>query len=108
MRNCAKSAFRNQLDNIQDLYVHYLHEAEHMSTVNISFNPDLLRQIDEVAQEESRSRSELLREAARAYIERKRRWAQIFKIGAQTAKSRGITPEDLEQEIRSYRASQQK
>ena len=79
-----------------------------MSTVNISFNPDLLRQIDEVAQEESRSRSELLREAARAYIERKRRWAQIFKIGAQTAKSRGITPEDLEQEIRSYRAGQQK
>jgi CopG family transcriptional regulator/antitoxin EndoAI len=79
-----------------------------MSTANISFNPDLLRQIDEVAQEESRSRSELLREAARAYIERKRRWAQIFKIGAQTAKSRGITPEDLEQEIRSYRASQQK
>ncbi len=79
-----------------------------MSTVNISFNPDLLRQIDEVAQEESRSRSELLREAARAYIERKRRWAQIFKIGAQTAKSRGITPEILEQEIRSYRASQPK
>ena len=108
MQNGAKSAFRNQLDNIQVLYVHYLHEAEHMSTVNISFNPDLLRQIDEVAQEESRSRSELLREAARAYIERKRRWAQIFKIGAQTAKSRGITPEDLEQEIRSYRASQQK
>jgi CopG family transcriptional regulator / antitoxin EndoAI len=79
-----------------------------MSTVNISFNPDLLRQIDEVAQEESRSRSELLREAARAYIERKRRWAQIFKIGAQTAKSRGITPEILEQEIRSYRAGQPK
>ena len=79
-----------------------------MSTVNVSFNSKLLRQIDEVAQEESRSRSELLREAARAYIERKRRWAQIFKIGAQTAKSRGITPENLEQEIRSYRDSQQK
>jgi len=76
--------------------------------VNVSFNSKLLRQIDEVAQEESRSRSELLREAARAYIERKRRWAQIFKIGAQTAKSRGITPENLEQEIRSYRDSQQK
>jgi CopG family transcriptional regulator/antitoxin EndoAI len=77
-----------------------------MSTANISFNPDLLRQIDEVAQEESRSRSERIREAARTYIERKRRRAQIFKIGAQTARSRGITPEDLEQEIRSYRASQ--
>jgi CopG family transcriptional regulator/antitoxin EndoAI len=49
-----------------------------MSTANISFNPDLLRQIDEVAQEESRSRSERIREAARTYIERKRRRAQIF------------------------------
>jgi len=32
-----------------------------MSTVNISFNTDLLKQIDQVAQEESRSRSELIR-----------------------------------------------
>jgi CopG family transcriptional regulator/antitoxin EndoAI len=80
----------------------------HMSTVNISFNSDLLRQIDQVAEEESRSRSELIREAARTYIERKRRWAQIFKIGAQTAKSRGITPDDLSEEIRSYRGKKQK
>jgi CopG family transcriptional regulator/antitoxin EndoAI len=79
-----------------------------MSTVNISFNSDLLQQIDQVAQEESRSRSELIREAARTYIERKRRWTQIFKIGAQTAKSRALTPEDLTDEIRSYRAKRQK
>ena len=52
-----------------------------MSTVNISFNSDLLQQIDQVAQEESRSRSELIREAARTYIERKRRWAQISRSG---------------------------
>jgi CopG family transcriptional regulator/antitoxin EndoAI len=79
-----------------------------MSTVNISFNTDLLKQIDQVAQDESRSRSELIREAARTYIERKRRWAQIFKIGAQTAKSRELTPEDVVNEILSYRAKRQK
>ena len=79
-----------------------------MSTVNISFNTDLLKQIDQVAQEESRSRSELIREAARTYIERKRRWGQIFKVGAQTAKSRGLTREDIADEIRSYRAKRQK
>jgi CopG family transcriptional regulator / antitoxin EndoAI len=79
-----------------------------MSTVNISFNSDLLKQIDQVAQEESRSRSELIREAARTYIERKRRWVQIFKIGNQTAKSRGLTQEDIADEIRSYRATRQK
>lgn len=40
------------------------------STANISFRTDLLEQIDRVATEESRSRSELIREAARLYIER--------------------------------------
>ena len=79
-----------------------------MSTVNISFNPDLLKEIDAVAQEESRSRSELIREAARSYIDRKRRWTQVFKIGAQMAKSKGLTPADLEEEIRSVRGKKQK
>jgi CopG family transcriptional regulator / antitoxin EndoAI len=79
-----------------------------MSTVNISFNPDLLEQIDQVAQEESRSRSELIREAARSYIERKRRWAQIFKVGTRTSKTRALTPGDVATEIRAYRAKLQK
>lgn len=40
-------------------------------TVNISFRADLLKQIDKVARAQSRTRSELVREAARAYVERK-------------------------------------
>jgi CopG family transcriptional regulator / antitoxin EndoAI len=76
-----------------------------MSTVNISFNPDLLKEIDAVAQEESRSRSELLREAARSYIDRKHRWAQIFRTGAHVAKVKRLTPADLEEEIRQSRGA---
>ena len=37
-------------------------------TVNISFQDRLLADIDRIAHRESRSRSELLREAARLYI----------------------------------------
>lgn len=74
-----------------------------MSTVNISFNSDLLKQIDKVAQEESRSRSELIREAARSYIERKSRWGQIFKLGTRIAQSKGLKLEDIENEITSFR-----
>jgi CopG family transcriptional regulator/antitoxin EndoAI len=74
-----------------------------MSTVNISFNPKLLKEIDRIAQEESRSRSELLREAARSYIERKRRWARIFEAGTQIGRNKGITPEIINQEIAAYR-----
>ena len=79
-----------------------------MSTVNISFNPKLLEQIDRVAQEESRSRSELLREAARSYIERKRRWASIFEAGTRVRKAKGITPEVIDQEIAAYRKEKRK
>jgi len=74
-----------------------------MSTVNISFNPKLLKEIDKVAQEESRSRSELIREAARSYIERKRRWAKIFEEGARIGRARGITPKIIDEEIAAYR-----
>lgn len=73
------------------------------STVNIAFQRDLLREVDEVAKEESRSRSEFLREAARAYIQRKRRWDDIFSMGRMIAKDRGLLPEDVHREIETYR-----
>ena len=75
------------------------------STVNISFNDDLLKQIDKVAREESRSRSELIREAARSYIERKRRWNRIFVFSERQAPRKSITEEDIVAEIRDYRKS---
>ncbi len=74
-----------------------------MSTVNISFNDDLLKQIDQTARQESRSRSELIREAARSYIERKRRWTSIFEAGGRAARAKGLTPADVDAEIAAYR-----
>ena len=72
-------------------------------TVNISFQKDLLKQIDAVAAEESRTRSELVREAARMYIERKRRWKDVFAFGKRQAKSLSLKEEDVTEEIRTYR-----
>ena len=75
------------------------------STVNISFNDELLKRIDQVARQESRSRSELIREAARAYIERRNRWNQIFEFAEKRAKDRGISESDIAQEIGNHRSS---
>lgn len=72
-------------------------------TVNISFQKDLLKQIDDVAAEESRTRSELVREAARMYIERKRRWKDMFAFGRGQAKSLGLKEEDVADQILTYR-----
>ena len=72
-------------------------------TVNISFPNPLLKAMDRLAKNESRSRSDLLREAVRQYIERKRRWDEIFSFGDQHAKRLGLKPLNVEKRIAEYR-----
>ena len=75
-----------------------------ISTVNISFKQDLLAEIDRIARRESRSRSELLREAARSYIDRKKRWERIFAFGSKQARKLGLKEGDVEVAVRVHRA----
>ncbi len=82
---------------------HVVTMAEKTNTVNISFRSDLLEAIDDVAKAESRSRSELIREAARMYIERKRRWDALFEFGNSKASSQDLTEEDVISEIANAR-----
>jgi metal-responsive CopG/Arc/MetJ family transcriptional regulator len=72
-------------------------------TVNISFQDSLLADIDAEATRESRSRSELLREAARLYIRRQRQWADVFALGDQQAARLGLTEALVQKEIRALR-----
>lgn len=78
------------------------------ATVNISFRKDLLKMIDDVAQKEARSRSELVREAARMYIDRKMMWEAIFKYGQKTAARKGLTEAKVKTEITAYRKLKKK
>jgi len=72
-------------------------------TVNISFKDSLLAEIDQTANQESRSRSELLREAARIYIQRNNRWSQIFRLTETRGGDAPISEFDVLDEIQSYR-----
>lgn len=72
-------------------------------TVNISFEKGLLKEIDKIAKKEHRSRSELIREAARAYIEKKFKWEKIFEIGSAISKTANITEESIIDEIKLIR-----
>jgi CopG family transcriptional regulator/antitoxin EndoAI len=67
-----------------------------------------LKKIDRIAQKESRSRSELIREAARSYIERKSRWDQIFAYSEGQARKKKISDKDIVEEIAKYRAEKSK
>ena len=82
---------------------HKVTMAEKTNTVNISFRSDLLEAIDDVAKSESRSRSELIREAARMYIERKRRWDVLFDFGSRQAAAQNLKEEDVFSEITTVR-----
>ncbi len=75
-------------------------------TVNISFQDALRRDIDRVARDEARSRSELLREAAREYIQRRERWVAIFAGGQKLARRRGLRPDDVAAEIEAFRGTE--
>ena len=79
-----------------------------ISTVNISFQKNLLTQIDQIANSEARTRSELIREAVRIYIERKKEWKVIFQTGAKIGSTLEIQENDVMKEIKKYRKAKQK
>ena len=72
-------------------------------TVNISFQDALLAEIDAEAKRESRTRSELLREAARLYVRRQSQWERVFALGDELSKQRSLTKTDVVREIRNVR-----
>ncbi|NTW68516.1 MAG: ribbon-helix-helix protein, CopG family [Chlorobiaceae bacterium] len=73
-------------------------------TVNIAFQDSLLDQIDQTARKEFRSRSELIREAARLYIERRSQWSDLFALGDMVAEKNQLTQDDVSGEIASARS----
>ena len=72
-------------------------------TVNISFQDALLAEIDAEAKRESRTRSELLREAARLYVRRQRQWERVFALGDELSKRGSLTKGDVAREIQNVR-----
>jgi len=74
-----------------------------INTVNISFDKNLLKEIDKIAKSEYRSRSELIREAARFYIERKEKWKNIFDSFDKITENQNLSEGDVLNEIKEYR-----
>lgn len=72
-------------------------------TFNLSFQKALINEVDVLAKRESRSRSELLREAARLYIERQKKWEFLFTLGASVVRESGLSPDDVAREIKILR-----
>ncbi|HEY5038024.1 MAG TPA: ribbon-helix-helix protein, CopG family [bacterium] len=74
-----------------------------MATINLSLSKVLLSEVDVEARKESRSRSELMREALKVYLERRERWDKIFEFGRNLARRKGLKPKDVDAAIREIR-----
>ncbi len=68
----------------------------------ISLPREIADRVDEVMQEQGRSRSEVLQEALLRYIE-ECEWRRLFPYGEQKAKEKGISPEDVAPLVEEYR-----
>ncbi|MBM4275756.1 MAG: ribbon-helix-helix protein, CopG family [Deltaproteobacteria bacterium] len=73
--------------------------------VTISLLPELLEEVERLAKEEKRTRSEFFREAIRRYIEDKK-WERIYRYGRLKAQEQGLTEADVEQLVDESRAEQ--
>lgn len=63
-------------------------------TINVSLPKELLQKVDRLAKQESRTRSELLRESLRRYLLEMTEWEDIFAYGEKRAKALGIKSEE--------------
>ena len=70
--------------------------------ISISIPPEMTNQIDRLAKSESRTRSELLREALRRYLE-EQTWKKIFNYGRMKARTLGINRKETEEIVDEYR-----
>ena len=74
-------------------------------TLTISLPPELASEIDRLAKQEGRTRSELFREAFRQYAERRRHWDQLFAYGETRASSKSLTDKRIATAVKRRRQS---
>ena len=71
-------------------------------TVTLSLPPEMDRKISALMKQEGRTRSELLREALRRYME-EQEWKETLRYGRMRAKEKGITEDQVEDIVDTYR-----
>lgn len=75
--------------------------------LSLSLPPELLKEAEEIAKKEGRTKSELFREALRRYIQ-EQRWRELQEYGARQAQKLGIRESDVDRLISEYRKAKAK
>lgn len=72
--------------------------------LSLSLPPQLLREAESLAKREGRTKSELLREALRRYIQ-EQEWRSLQRDGTRRARRLGIREAEVERVVTEYRKS---
>jgi predicted transcriptional regulator len=74
-----------------------------VATINLTFDDDFVKQIDRIADNESLTRSDLIYNSIKMFINRKQRLQELYKYGESIASKNNFTEEDVMEEIKNHR-----
>ena len=73
-------------------------------TISLSVPPEMAKKIKGLMKEEGRTRSELIREALRRYMEEQEwEWKKIYQYGEMKVREKKITEDQIESIIDAHR-----
>jgi len=73
------------------------------TAVRVSFQPELLQQLDSFVADTVRTRADIIIEATKIHIARKQNWQNIFSAGDRLALENDLSESDVQKEIKAYR-----
>jgi metal-responsive CopG/Arc/MetJ family transcriptional regulator len=75
-----------------------------VAIVEVPFQADLLQQIDDYVDEKVCTRADIILEATRLYLSRKKNWQNLFSLGDRLALDNNLSKADVMSEIKAYRS----
>ena len=74
-----------------------------VATINLAFDDDLVKQMDFIANTASITRTQLIYNSIKMYINDRQRLKELYTYGESVAKENDFTEEDVFEEIKKYR-----
>jgi predicted transcriptional regulator len=74
-----------------------------VATISLNVDDDLVEQLDFIANKESLTRTELIYNSIKMYVNRKQKLQELFAYGEQVSDQHRFTEEDVMNEIKNYR-----
>ena len=74
-----------------------------VATINLSFDDDLVKQMDLIANTASITRNQLIYNSVKMYINDRQRLKELYAYGEGIAAKNNFTEEDVFNEIKEYR-----